>query len=259
MPDSPRKLFVHGAHRTVGVPSSAAAVEAWDGLPLPAAKPSTAPLDVVLIAGQADDRTAALADAVGRSLKQRLHARVVTSGERTADAQQDRPLPDGTDVVVLLGDTSTLDGEVLDAVARLTSAGRGLVSLGAVPDRRQMGRRFQWSVLGAQLVGSAQCATVEMEVEPGARLHPLGQRLDASAWTAELATGVLPLSADALVLLSAREGTQRKPAAWCRQHGRGRVFGTLLGSGGDLEQSAFLQLITAAVAWTSGRQPPTST
>jgi hypothetical protein len=211
-------------------------------------------VQVVLISGRRNRGTDALLDAVRRWLDGPSAIRLTVLDDEAEGSAAVPSLPDEVDVVVLVGDTSTLDEEELDAVGRLARDGCGLVALGAVPDRRRGGRRMQWSALGAQLVGSAEPRPVAIEGEPSARRHPIHRRLDLSDWQSELSTAVLPLSADALVLLSAVDGDDRQPAAWARQHGRGRVFGTLLGSEHDLAQPAFEQLVTSAVAWAAGRR-----
>ncbi len=246
-----RRLFVHGAHRTVGVPS--AALDVWDVRPPASQEAATSPLEVVLLAGQLDSATAALVGALRQPLAEKLGARVTVAAENATQPPGEQPTLGDSAVVVLLGDTAAIDAETLEAVARRTRAGGGLVSLATVPDRRQVGRRFQWSVLGAQIVGSANSQTADVEIESGARLHPAGRGLDAPGWTTQLAAAVLPLSADAMVLLSVRAGEDRKPVAWARQHGQGRVFGTLLGGQGDCAQPGFVQLAASAVSW-AGRK-----
>lgn len=254
MPNSTRKLYLHGAHRTVGVPATSAAFEAWNGEARAEIQSQPRSLQAILICGRRNCETDALRDAVRGWLHRSAEVQVTVLDERPADRDEGQ-LPARVDVIVLVGDTSTLDDEVLDAVGQLTRDGCGLLALAAVPDRRRAGRRMQWSVLGAQLVGSAEARSFAVDAEPAARRHPINGHLDVAGWQTELSTAVMPLSADALVFLSALDHDERKPVAWARQPGRGRVFATLLGAEQDLTQPAFERLVTSAVAWVSQREP----
>jgi hypothetical protein len=235
-----RRLYIHPAHRTVGVSGSRLEMkpycwhETWPSYSTPAKS-----MQVAIVFHRQDD------DARERMafFEQAILGQCDAQIDRVAfEALEARPLP------------STL--AKADAVVWL---GRGL----------QIARH--WSDFDAESLAKKElpqlsCSDIEIRASfPG---HPV---LDGvRSFTAQRSfrrsagdcphfrvneNGTVPFGAAAGIpegatcLMTAQSAGESLPAAWTRYGRRGRVFGTLLGSAEDFRQPDFVRLIMNAIEW----------
>ncbi len=264
-----RKLFMHPAHRTVGVVGAGIATGPYCRI----ANFSTnvapvAPTHVALAARKLDaDACAALA-----LFQQAIHQRRDIQCRQVDLDAVDVGLESLTDAdcVVAFGQWIQVARHWLD----IDAAGLGGTDIPVCP----VGQSFS----GRQkcLPHLGEDGPMEVELAAGARGHPVlegvepfvscrdekrGQspfvrsRAPTEGWSWAVPAGTdrrlvgdCPLFSspeDATVLLTGRTAREVRPVAWARRRCHGMVFCTTLGSAEDFRQPGFVRLMLNALAW----------
>ena len=265
-----RNLFMHPAHRTVGVSGGGIApVRTAPPSVFRPSRPSTlavTPMRLALVACRLDaDASAALtlleqavtvhgarcsrhtpcavrsdfdADSLsgGRHMECACHINECGRVEfGTADAGSERLADVDCVVLFLRGLHMARRWADLDAAA--------LVRL----PTNQCQRETPDHCNGREFGNDRELLKARIEIAPAARRHPILDRVEP--FVSRDVFQPVCISPDATLLLTGRTAGEVQPAAWI-EHGRGdEVFHTTLGRSDDFRQPDFVRLVRNALAW----------
>ncbi|MFO0903984.1 MAG: ThuA domain-containing protein [Pirellulales bacterium] len=175
---------------------------------------------------------------------------------------------DDVDVLLLSVRRKALHPEAMAALRRFVAAGKPVVGIRTAshafalkeptPADREVWPEFDVQVFGAAYQGHpAGVEATELQwATDAARRHPLAAGMADLHWRRPGALyDFKPLAPGAVPLWIAKgpEGTTQ-PAAWTYERpGGGKAFYTSLGEVADFERPEFVDLLTRAVRWASGR------
>jgi type 1 glutamine amidotransferase/nicotinamidase-related amidase len=181
------------------------------------------------------------------------------------------------DLAVISVRRRALPKEQLELYRRLVAAGKAVVGLrtashafalgqGTPPAGRDVWPEFDRDVLGGNYRGhhsnkDAAGYVTYVWVQPDQAAHPILQGVPTGEFRVHSSLyQTSPLGPRTMSLMwgRAREGSPQEPVAWTNTSvGGGRVFYTSLGGPDDFGLPAFQRLLTNAVYWAAGREPPT--
>ena len=249
---SRRNFVVHSAHTTIGVSAGLAAFQAAEAVPKTALLDApAAALNVCLVSGapsyESDESLAVLADHLQRRLKADWSV-----ARRTA--VNDLPGLDNLatcDCMVLFAQRMAINGEQLDCIKRYCDRGGPIVAIRSGGCALANWPAFDRGVLGVTSVGNhGRTRRPLVRLENRSTLHPILADIEPFLAGGSLCK-VVRVASDAECLLTAAVPGHREPVAWTRDDRGGRRFSTTLGHPTDFRQSAFLEMLTNAVAWTA--------
>jgi hypothetical protein len=228
-----RKLFMHSAHRTVGVSGGGAALGPYcrtEGFSTDVL--AIAPLRVALVACTLDaDACAALA----------LFERAIA---RHGDIQCGRVEFESADA--RSEDLANVDCAVL--FRRGLHIARRWTDFGTVePVENQCRRETPHYCNGCGFGDEGELLEAKIEIAPAARRHPILDGVEPFV-SYEALHGVC-ICPDATLLLTSRAGGEVHPAAWIEPGRRDRVFHTTLGCAEDFGRPDFIRLMLNALTW----------
>jgi hypothetical protein len=223
VPSTTRRLFVHSAHRSIGVSTEGIALRPYCRLAGSEADPHDAPSRRVVLAtcGQDSEASAALAlferamDGRNDLEYRRVQFHSTGAGSRDfADA----------DCVVMLG-------RGLQIVRRWADLDATLPSLGSpsIPQHRP--------------------TRIEIAAGPW---HPILEGVEPFASQQSHRVDGVRIAENATLLLVARSTGQTVPAAWIEHRHYGSAFCTSLGTLEDFHRPAFIRLVANAIDWVGG-------
>ncbi|NUQ64792.1 MAG: ThuA domain-containing protein, partial [Pirellulales bacterium] len=183
---------------------------------------------------------------------------------------------DDADAALISVRRRALPKEQLDAFRRLVASGKAVVGIrtashafairqGPPPAGRDLWPEFDRDVLGGNYHGhhgnkDASGYTTYVQVQPDRAAHPILKGMPAAefrVYSSLYTTSPLAAKATPLMLGRAEAGSPQEPVAWTNTNtGGGRVFYTSLGGPQDFELPPFQRLLTNAVYWAAGKEPP---
>lgn len=218
-----RKLFVHSAHRTVGVSTDGIAIRPYGRLVDGAADRLDIPSRrVVLAVGSQDSEAAAALTLFERAIGRRndlCYRRVSLDSLRSGS----REFADA-DCVVVFGRGLQVVRHEGDLDIVLPSSG------GHSIDQRR---------------------TMRVEIAP-APWHPILEGVEPFASQYQVVDGIRTAD-DATFLLVVQSAHRTTPVAWIEHRHYGGVFCTSLGTADDFRQPAFVRLVFNAIDWVGGQ------
>jgi type 1 glutamine amidotransferase len=144
----------------------------------------------------------------------------------------------------------------LRLVQEWCKAGKPVVGVRTASHAFQEWLEFDKTVLGGNYKGHYGKGTAaQVRFAEAAKDHPVlkGVKPFASPYSLYKNTG---LAEDVTLLATATAGDKTEPVAWTRVHKSGRVFYTSLGGPRDFRDADFRRMLTNAVFWAAGREPP---
>jgi hypothetical protein len=223
VPTKRRRLFMHPAHRSVGVSGDGLAPGPYCRMEGFAAPTDSRPLRIALLARRWNADTEAAATLFEKAVAARCD--VECGRVDIASLDTDRDLLPEIDCLVAFGQTLciTQHWRDVDATARAADG----------PPTCSEGR------------------PMEVEMAPAAEWHPVLE----GVWPFPSRHGQPEpqpgLPEDAFLLLAGRADGQTWPVAWVRHTAEGPVFCTSLGSSDDFRQPDFVRLLLNALRWVS--------
>jgi len=252
---SRRKFFMHSAHRTIGVSSGLAALQACDLAQFAMADEARRPLRVCLVSGaplyQSDESLAALEEHLGGRYE-------VDCSRAFAKSKDDLPglenLED-SDCMVLFARRMEIDGEQLERIKRYCRRGGPIVAIRTASHAMQNWLQFDKEVLGGDYSRYYSNEVTEVAIGEAAKDHAVLAGVEPFASRGTLYKNP-NVADDVTVLLTGsflgqrHPVTRAHPVAWVRPYRGGRVFYTSLGHPDDFRRPSFLRLLGNALQWT---------
>ena len=232
-----RILFMHSAHRAIGVSVGPAAMGSCDLSGFTTAGKSADLLRVCLVSEGPEHEADGSLDVLTRYLGPRydvIHARASGISAGGWSGPDD---PRSYDCIVLLAGGSQSGAARLAQIERGYRGGRVVVGHGN-GDRPEPDAEFFGDDYADRFVAkTAEDHPVLAGVGPLVTAGPPGATIEVPT--------------DATVLLIAGPPGRSQPVAWIRSDHRGRTFHTSLGRAADFHRTAFVRLLANAVDWTS--------
>jgi len=220
------------------------------------AQAGNAPLQVVMLSGSGEYKSAESLPAFARFLEGHFNAKATV-----LEAKGEKEIPglealDGCDVMLLFTRRIRLEGDPLERFKRYCLAGRPIVGVRTASHAIQTWLDLDREVFGGNYKGHyGSGARQTIAVHPDAKAHPVLEGVqDFESEYSLYKTG--PLAADATLLMTAAtpKAAAPEPAAWVREYKGARVFYTSLGGPADFENPSFRQLLVNALFWTAKRE-----
>jgi hypothetical protein len=241
---SRRTLFMHSAHRTIGVSGDRAASGPY--FPIKAVSiddSASPPLQVALAASHPNAEISLAQVLFEQAIKRCGDAECCRVNLNSAGMDFDS-LNDADCVVVFergLHMARHLSDIDLTGFASAESAGED-----ALPMTVEVTPENRWHpvLMGVEPFMSR----LRLPNKKGTGSEPPSPS-SASKRACEVPVPFLFIPPDATVLLNAKSSKEMQPAAWVRHRRHGRAFHTVLGSPRDFRQPAFVHLIVNALTW----------
>ena len=249
-----RKLFMHSAHKTVGVSAGPAAWRARESTAPAMAGDARRPPSVCLVSGSPAYRSDQSLAAFEGHLRE--HGNVECS---RAFRQSNDDLPglenlDQSDCMLLFVRRMTIDGEQLERIKRYCRRGGPIVGVRTASHGLQNWPEMDKEVFGGDYQGHFDNESIEVGIVAAAEDHCVLAGVEPFVSRGSLYRNP-NIARDATVLLTGTFSGHTHPVAWTRLHHGGRVFYTSLGHPDDFRQPNFLRLLLNAVLWTSTARP----
>lgn len=248
---SRRKLFMHPAHKTIGVSAGPMALRAC--APAEGFDVAERPVRVCLVCGSLNHGShESLAD-FGRYLQQRYQVKCTWALQKAKDDLPGLENLEQSDCMLLFARRMTIDGRQLRRVKQYCRRG------GAVVGVRTASHAFQnWPAMDRELFGGDYRGRYDnrwtgVEVVEAAKGHPVTAGVEPFVSRGSLYKNPA-IAKDTTLLLVGAAQRHTQPVAWTRLHHGGRVFYTSLGHADDFREPNFVRLLVNAVSWTCGRR-----
>ena len=219
-----RKLFMHSAHRTIGVSGGGIELRPYCQLENFSSSPD-GPLAVLMHVALAADRQDADARASLASFQQAVERHGDVQHHRVEIATIDAGLEDVTDV-----DCVVLFRQGLHIARRWSDID---TTPWAAENHEQPNKKSP---------------PIQIEIAPWPRRHPLLEGVGPFESRLETVPSE-PVPADATVLLIGRTALEDHPIAWLEPLDHGRAFRTFLGSSEDFAQPDFVRFVLGVLRW----------